>query len=101
MRLRISEARQVLSELRMHRVFQTLANRLAERSQRVDECVGRLEHWVRARLHSARQNWLRASAGVTRYDFKQYLRLKHAGLRTGSNDLAMNFSGFSRNGAPG
>jgi exodeoxyribonuclease VII large subunit len=80
MRLRISEARQGLAELRMHRVFQTLANRLAERTQRVDECVGRLEHWVRTRLHSARQNWLRASSGVVRYDFRQYIRLKRAGL---------------------
>ena len=39
-RLKISEARQALTELRMHQVFQTLATRIAERAQRVDECVG-------------------------------------------------------------
>ena len=35
---------------------------------------------MRTRLHTARQNWLRASSGVVRYDFRQYLRLKRAGL---------------------
>src|SRR5208283_5973373 len=46
----------------------------------VDECVAALERWMRSRLHSARQEWLRASAGVVRYDFMRHLRLKRAAL---------------------
>ena len=68
MRLKISEARQTLTELSMHNVFQRLATHIAERAQRVDDCVAALERWVRSRLHTARQDWLRASAGVVRYE---------------------------------
>ena len=94
MRLRISEARQVLSELRMHRVFQTLANRLAERSQRVDECVGE------ARASGPGAFALRTSelaarfSSMTRYDFKQYLRLKHPGLRDWEQRFSNEFQRF-------
>jgi exodeoxyribonuclease VII large subunit len=80
MRLKISEARQALTELRMHNVFQRLATHIAERAQRVDDCVAALERWMRTRLHSARQEWLRASAGVVRYDFTRHVRLKRASL---------------------
>jgi exodeoxyribonuclease VII large subunit len=79
-RLRFSELRQVLADLRLHRVFQTLSTRLADRSQRVDENTGKLEREIRALLHASRQRWLHASAGVVRFDFGQYLRLKRAGL---------------------
>jgi exodeoxyribonuclease VII large subunit len=48
-RLKLSEARQRLTELRMHQVFQTLATRLAERAQRVDECISDLERLIHAR----------------------------------------------------
>src|SRR5216684_1544621 len=39
LRLKLSDARSRLTELRMHRVFQTLAARLAERAQRVDDHI--------------------------------------------------------------
>jgi len=80
MRLKISEARQALTERSMHTVFQRLATHIAERAQRVDDCVAALERWMRSRLNSARQEWLRASAGVVRYDFMRHLRLKRATL---------------------
>jgi exodeoxyribonuclease VII large subunit len=80
MRLKLSEARQVLTELSMHNVFQRLATHIAERAQRVDDYVAALERWIRSRLNSARQEWLRASAGVVRYDFMRHLRLKRASL---------------------
>ena len=64
-RLKLSEARQALTELRMNRVFQTLAAHVAERSQRVDDCVAAMERWMRSRLQTARQEWMRASAGVS------------------------------------
>ncbi len=79
-RLRITEARQMLTELAMHQVFQAIATRIAERAQRVDDCATALERLLRARLHSARQDWLRSSAGVVRYDFSRHLRLKRAAL---------------------
>jgi exodeoxyribonuclease VII large subunit len=79
-RLKLSEARQALTELRMHRVFQALATRIAERAQRVDEYVVMLERSMRAHLHMARQEWLGASSGIMRFDFFQRLRLKRASL---------------------
>jgi exodeoxyribonuclease VII large subunit len=79
-RLRLSEARQRWTELRMHHAFQSLSTRLAERDQRVDDAVAWLERSMRARLHGARQDWLRASAGVVRYDFRRLLALKRAAL---------------------
>ena len=93
-RLRISEARQGLTELSMHNVFQTLATRIAERVQRVDECVGALERWMRARLNSVRQEWLRASAGVVRYDFTRHLRLKRAALEDREQRFQNDFRRF-------
>jgi exodeoxyribonuclease VII large subunit len=79
-RLKISEAWQALTELRMHHIFQTLATRIAERAQRVDDCVGALERSMRSRLHTARQEWLSVAAGVVRYDFTRQLRLKRAAI---------------------
>ena len=46
----------------------------------MDDCVGALERWMRTRLHTARQEWLRASSGVVRYDFRRHLQLKQATL---------------------
>jgi exodeoxyribonuclease VII large subunit len=79
-RLQLSEARQRLTELRMHHAFQTLTTRLAERAQRVDDAVASLERSMRSRLNVARQEWLQASAGVVRYDFRRLLGLKRAAL---------------------
>jgi len=77
-RLRLAEARQRLTELRMHRVFQTLASRLKEKSQRVDDCVGALDKAIRQRLTEARQEWLRVAPGVARCDLQRLLGLKRA-----------------------
>ncbi|HEV2234216.1 MAG TPA: exodeoxyribonuclease VII large subunit, partial [Terriglobia bacterium] len=69
-RFKLSEARERLTTLKMHRVFQTLGARLEERSQRVDDLIASLDKTLRARLNSGREGWLRASAGVVRYDFR-------------------------------
>jgi exodeoxyribonuclease VII large subunit len=79
-RLQLSEARQRLTELRMHHAFQAFATRLAERAQRVDDAVASLGRSIRSRVNLARQEWLRASAGVVRYDFRRLLGLKRASL---------------------
>jgi exodeoxyribonuclease VII large subunit len=77
-RLRLSEGRQRLTELRMHHAFQTLPSRIAERAQQVDDGVASLERLMRSRLNEGRQEWLRASAGIVRYDFLRLLGLKRA-----------------------
>lgn len=79
-RFKLSEARERLTTLKMHRVFQTLGARLEERSQRVDDLIASLDKTLRARLNSGREGWLRASAGVVRYDFRRLLGLKRARL---------------------
>jgi exodeoxyribonuclease VII large subunit len=79
-RLQLSEARQRLTELRMHHAFQAVATRIAERAQQVDDGIASLDRSMRSRLNEARQEWLRASAGVVRYDFRRLLGLKRAAL---------------------
>jgi exodeoxyribonuclease VII large subunit len=91
LRLKLSEARQRLTELRMHRAFQTLAERLRERAQRVDDYVAGLERALRARLHAARQHWLGASTGIVRYDFRRLLGLKQAALAVRNRKLETEF----------
>ena len=93
-RLKISEARQALTELHMHPVFQTLAARIGERAQRIDEYAGTLERLLRLRLHAARQQWLGASAGVVRYDFSRHLGLKHAALEEREQRFQNDFRRF-------
>jgi exodeoxyribonuclease VII large subunit len=78
MRLRFVEAQQRLMELRMHRVFETIAARLAQRAQRVDEARVRLDRAVRKRLEEARHECVRASSGVLRYDMLRLLGWKRA-----------------------
>src|SRR5579859_197966 len=79
-RFKLSEAREQLTALKMHRVFQTLAAKLEERGQRVDDLVSVLDRSLRIRLNAGREGWLRASAGVLRYDFRRLLGLKRARL---------------------
>jgi len=79
-RLKLAEARERLTALRMHRVFQTILTRVAERAQRVDDAVAALERSIRFRLNAARQDWVRASAGVLRYDFRRLVGLKRSAL---------------------
>jgi exonuclease VII large subunit len=42
------------------------------------------------------QTWLHASAGVVRYDFRQYLRLKRAGLEDHEQRFGNEFQRFLR-----
>ena len=91
LRLSLSEARHRLTELRLHHVFQTLRNRLAEKVQRVDDGVASLDRSMRQCLNAARQAWLRGSAGVLRYDFRRLLESKRGALEQQSARLANEF----------
>src|SRR5207302_918513 len=91
MRLKLSEARQRLTELRMHRVFETVRGRLAERAQRVDDCGAALDRSLGGRLSESRHEYLRASAGVDRLDFRPLLGLKRAQLEERSRKFQTEF----------
>ncbi len=80
MRLRISDAREQLTTLRVHYVFQDVPMRLAARAQRVDEAAADLGRLMRQTLHENRQTWNAASAGILRFDFRLLLQLKRAAL---------------------
>jgi exodeoxyribonuclease VII large subunit len=88
LRLRLSEARERLTALRLHRVFQTMLTRLGERAQRVDDMVVELNRLVRETLNVSIQAWLAASAGMLRYDFRRLVNLKRAGLAEHEMKLA-------------
>jgi exodeoxyribonuclease VII large subunit len=80
MRLKLSEARRRFRELQMHRVFQTLAARIAARGQHVDESMAALDAAISRRLSAARHAWLRTASGVMRYDFSRLLKLRRSSL---------------------
>jgi exodeoxyribonuclease VII large subunit len=46
----------------------------------VDDAAAEMNRLVRQKLHDARQEWLAASQGIVRYDFRRLLRLKRAAL---------------------
>jgi exodeoxyribonuclease VII large subunit len=94
LRLKLSEASERMTELRMHRVFQTLEARLGERAQRVDDIVASLDRFLRARINSSRERWLRASAGIVRYDFLRLLVLKRAQLEERDARLGMKLHAY-------
>jgi len=73
-RYQLSDARHALAKLSLHAVFQTMRTRIIERAQQVDDGTAMLDRLMRASLHSTRQEWLRASAGVVRYDFRRVIR---------------------------
>ncbi len=73
-RFKLSELRRGFTELALHRGFQTISARLAERWQRVDELEVKLDRAVRERFRHVREQWLRASAGVVRLDLRRILR---------------------------
>ena len=91
-RLKLSEAREALTLLRMHHVFQTMRTRLGEHAQRVDEDVAELARLLRRKLSESRHGWLEASAGIVRYDFRRLLGLKRAELDERSVRLQSEFA---------
>jgi len=94
LRLKLSEARESLTALRMHRVFQTMLTRLGERAQRVDDCIVELNRLMREKLSEGRQALLQASAGIVRYDFRRLVGLKRAALEERDRKLETQFQQF-------
>jgi exodeoxyribonuclease VII large subunit len=94
LRLKLSEARELLTGLRLHTVFQTVAARVTERAQRVDDAVAEMNRLVAQRLSDSRHRLLETSAGVIRYDFERLIRLKGAALAERDVKLASEFSTY-------
>jgi len=94
LRLKLSEARESLTALRMHRVFQTMLTRLGERAQRVDDCIVELNSLMREKLSEGRQALLQASAGIVRYDFRRLVGLKRAALEERDRKLETQIKQF-------
>jgi exodeoxyribonuclease VII large subunit len=94
LRLKLSEARELLTSLRLHSVFQTLAARVAERAQGVDEAIAEINRLIQQKLSNCRHKLLETSAGVSRYDFARLVRLKTAALAERDVKLAGGFSTY-------
>jgi exodeoxyribonuclease VII large subunit len=75
LRLRISEARAELTELRMHRAFQQFPARVQERSQRIDESLAEMERNLRARMEATRRQLLELSAQLLRFEPRRLLEI--------------------------
>ncbi len=91
-RLRLSEAWSNLAKLALSRAFQTLAGRVRERAQRVDEATAALDRLLRQKLHESHQAWATASSGILRYDFRRLLQLKRAALEERSARVSGQFT---------
>jgi exodeoxyribonuclease VII large subunit len=75
-RLRISEARAGLTELRMHRAFQHLPARVQERSQRIDEALAEMERSLRARLDTVGRRLLELTGQLLRFEPSRLLEIR-------------------------
>ena len=93
-RLKLSEAREQFTTLRMHHVFQTIRTRLGERAQRVDDCIVDFNRLIRKKLSDSREALLHASAGIVRYDFRRLLSLKRAALAERDKKFETEFRRF-------
>ena len=78
--LKISDARARWTELRSHRAFQTLAARVRERAQRVDDNITSIERVIQTRLERARRRWLELSAHLLRYEPARLLQISRLQL---------------------
>ena len=94
LRLKLSEAREQLTGLRLSTVFQTVAARVTERAQRVDDAIAEMNRLFTAKLSDCRKALLETSSGVIRYDFERLIRLKGAALAEREVKLTTEFTGY-------
>jgi exodeoxyribonuclease VII large subunit len=94
LRLKLSEARELLTGLRLSTVFHAVAARVTERAQRVDDAIAEMKRLVTGKLSDCRQALLETSSGVVRYDFGRLLILKGAALAEREVRIASAFSTY-------
>ncbi len=88
-RLRLSNARAELTELRMHRAFQHLPARIMERGQRIDEALADTERALRSRLEAARQHMLEVTTQLLRFEPKRLLEIRWVQIQQRKSHLGM------------
>ena len=86
-RLRTSEARAALAELRMHRAIQQFPARVQERSQRIDEYLGEMERFLRGRLEAARGQFHELAARLLRFEPSRLLELRWIDIQRSKSRL--------------
>ncbi len=89
MRLRLSNVRAELTELRMHRAFQHLPTRIMERGQRIDEALAEMERALRSRLETARRRLLEVTAQLLRFEPKRLLEVRWMQIQQWKTHLGM------------
>ena len=86
-RLRTSEARANLTELRMHRAFHHFPARVLERSQRIDESLAAMERLLRGRLDTARRRLLELNAQLLRFEPRRLLEVRWVQIQQRKSQL--------------
>lgn len=79
-RLKLATLRQTALALSMSPAFQSMPARLSEKSQLVDDLIGRAGAAVEERLHISRRQTAEAAAAVMRLDVRRIVALKRAQL---------------------
>ena len=87
LRLRISEAREELTQLRMHRAFQHLPARVLDRGQRIDEALADIERSLRVRLEAARRRLLEITAQLVRFEPRRLLEIRWVQIQQQKSQL--------------
>lgn len=94
-RLRVSEARAALAELRVHRAIQQFPARVHERSQRIDECLADMERSLRSRLEAARRRFLELTTRLLRFEPTRLLELRWIEIQRSKSRLGRTQSELS------
>ena len=87
LRIRIAEAREELTGLRMHRAFQHLPARILERGQRIDEALTEIERTLRTRLESERRRLLELTAQLVRFEPRRLLEIRWVQIQQRKSQL--------------
>ena len=87
LRLRISEAREELTQLRMHWAFQHLPARVLERGQRIDEALADIERSLRGRLEAALRRLLELTAQLVRFEPRRLLEIRWVQIQQRKSQL--------------
>ncbi len=86
-RLRISEARGELTELRMHRAFQHFPARILERGQRIDEALTEMDRSFRGRFDAGRRRLLELAGQLLRFEPRRLLEVRWAQVQQRKSQL--------------
>lgn len=86
-RLKLATMRQAVLALSMSQALQSMPARLSEKSQLLDDLIGRAGAGMGERLHAARHRAAEAAAAVIRLDVRRIVALKRAQLEQSDSRL--------------